>query len=99
MSGSEHSDDAELRQPSARNSVDVDFSAVSSNYARIIPRLRRNIVILSCLLIVPAFWYYRIPGSLGFACGAAVSYVNFRFLARGVESLADRVIHRNSREK
>jgi hypothetical protein len=36
---------------------------------------------------------------MGFALGAAVSYVNFRSLTRGVEGLADRIVNRNSREK
>jgi hypothetical protein len=31
--------------------------------------------------------------------GAAVSYVNFKSLTRGVEGLADRIVNRNSREK
>jgi ATP synthase I chain len=36
---------------------------------------------------------------IGFAFGAAVSYVNFHSLTRGVEGLADRIVNRNSREK
>src|SRR6202035_2491202 len=38
-------------------------------------------------------------GSIGFAFGAAVSYVNLRSLTRGVEGLGDRIVNRNSREK
>src|SRR5208282_1480118 len=51
-------------------------------YNRIIPRVLRNMMLLSILLLAPAFWFYRWPGSIGFAFGAAVSYVNFRFLVR-----------------
>jgi len=36
---------------------------------------------------------------IGFAFGAAVSYVNFRSLTRGVESLADRIVNRNSAKR
>jgi ATP synthase I chain len=66
---------------------------------RIIPRVMRNIVIASMLLLGPLFWFYGWVGAIGFAFGAAVSYVNFHSLKRGVEGLADRVVNRNSREK
>ena len=70
-----------------------------SIYERIIPRVLRNMLVASVLLLGPAFWFYRWAGSIGFAFGAAVSYVNFRSLTRGVEGLADRIVNRNSREK
>ena len=70
-----------------------------SIYERIIPRVLRNMLVVSVLLLGPAFWFYRWAGSIGFAFGAAVSYVNFRSLTRGVEGLADRIVNRNSREK
>ena len=70
-----------------------------SIYERIIPRVLRNMLVASVLLVGPAFWFYRWAGSIGFAFGAAVSYVNFRLLTRGVEGLADRIVNRNSREK
>jgi hypothetical protein len=68
-------------------------------YERIMPRVLRNLVVASVLLIGPAYWFYRWAGAIGFAFGAAVSYVNFRSLKRGVEGLADRVVNQNSREK
>ena len=68
-------------------------------YERIIPRVLRNMLVVSVLLIGPAFWFYGWAGSIGFAFGAAVSYVNLRSLTRGVEGLADRIVNRNSREK
>ena len=69
------------------------------SYERIIPRVLRNMLVASVLLLGPAFWFYRWAGSIGFAFGVAVSYVNFRSLTRGVEGLADRIVNRNSREK
>ena len=69
------------------------------SYERIIPRVLRNMLVVSFLLLGPAFWFYRWAGSIGFAFGVAVSYVNFRSLTRGVEGLADRIVNRNSREK
>jgi hypothetical protein len=68
-------------------------------YERIIPRVLRNMLVASVLLLGPAFWFYGWAGSIGFAFGAAVSYVNFRSLTRGVEGFADRIVNRNSREK
>jgi hypothetical protein len=68
-------------------------------YERIIPRVLRNMLVVSALLLGPAFWRYRWAGSIGFAFGAAVSYVNFHSLKRGVEGLADRIVNQNSREK
>jgi len=68
-------------------------------FERIIPRLLRNILVLSILLVGPAFWFYRSRGAVGFAFGAAISYVNFRSLSRGVEGLTKRIVDQNSREK
>jgi len=70
-----------------------------STYEGIIPRILRNLVVVSGLLLAPVFWVYRWSGSLGFALGAAVSYINFRSLTRGVEALADRIVNQQSREK
>jgi hypothetical protein len=75
------------------------FSGEAARFERIVPCVLRNIAVLSALLLAPVFWYYRIAGAIGFGFGAAVSYVNFRSLARGVEGLTDRVVNRNSREK
>jgi hypothetical protein len=71
----------------------------STKYERIIPRLLRNMLLFSLVLLGPAFWFYGWAGALGFACGSAVSYVNFRSLKLGVEGLADRVVNRDSPEK
>jgi hypothetical protein len=70
-----------------------------TKFERIIPRVLRNILVTGVLLLGPAFWFYRWVGAIGFAFGAAVSYVNFRSLTRGVEGLADRVVNQSSREK
>jgi hypothetical protein len=80
-------------------SLDERKIAENSIYERIIPRVLRNMLVVSVLLVGPAFWFYGWAGSIGFAFGAAVSYVNLRSLTRGVEGLADRIVNRNSREK
>jgi hypothetical protein len=66
---------------------------------RIIPRLLRIIVVLTLLLLVPMFWFYHLAGAVGFTFGAAVSYINFRTLSRGVEGLTARVVDQQSKEK
>lgn len=72
---------------------------VEAFYARAIPRMLRTMLVVSVLLLLPVFWCYGWAGLIGLAAGCAVSYVNFRVLARGVEALADRVVNRASREK
>jgi ATP synthase I chain len=83
--------------------VQLDPSATSRDqtlsFERIIPRVLRNMMIFSFLLLGPAFWFYRWAGTIGFAFGAAVSYINFRSLTRGVEGLTDRIVNQHSREK
>jgi hypothetical protein len=69
------------------------------SFERVIPRVLRNILLFSVLLLAPVFWFYGWTGSIGFALGAAVSYANFHSLKRGVEGLADRIVNRDSREK
>jgi ATP synthase I chain len=66
---------------------------------RIIPRVLRNILVISVVLLGPVFWYDRWAGAIGFALGAAVSYFNFRSLTRGVEALTERIVNHGSREK
>jgi len=68
-------------------------------YARALPRMLRTMLIASVLLLVPMYYFYGWAGLIGVAAGSAVSYVNFRALARGVEGLADRIVNRQSEEK
>jgi ATP synthase I chain len=67
--------------------------------ARALPRMFRTMLVVSALLLGPAFWRYGWPGATGFAAGAAVSCINFRALQRSVEALAERIVNRQSREK
>lgn len=68
-------------------------------YSRAVPRVLRVMLFASVVLLLPAYRFYGWVGTLGFAAGSAVSYVNFRALTRGVEGLTDRIVNRNSREK
>jgi hypothetical protein len=44
-------------------------------------------------------WRYGAPATIGFAAGAAISWLNFHFLARGVEKLAERIVKQDSPER
>jgi hypothetical protein len=59
----------------------------------------RTMLVVSVVMVVPIFWFDGWAGAIGVAAGSAVSYVNFRALARSVEALADRVVNRHSQEK
>jgi hypothetical protein len=72
---------------------------LESFYARAIPRMLRIMLVASVVLLAPAFWFYGWVGAIGFASGAAVSCINFLALARGVEGLAERIVHQHSQEK
>lgn len=79
--------------------ISGDDLRLDSFYSRAIPRMLRTLLVVSVLALLPAFWFYGWLGLIGIAAGAAVSYVNFRALARGVEGLVDRVVDRQSQEK
>ena len=72
---------------------------IEAFYARAMPRMLRTMLVVSVLLLFPVFWFYGWAGLIGVAAGCAVSYVNFRVLARGVEALSDRIVNRASQEK
>jgi len=76
-----------------------DNSALDDFYGRAIPRMLRIMLITSVVALGPAFWFWGWPGAAGVAAGAAVSYINFRTLVRGVEALGDRIVNRHSRER
>src|SRR5258708_2993638 len=100
MNGREDFDRAAVAPPAEtgddRTVLSIDER---TKFERIIPRVLRNMLVVSVLLVGPAFWFYRWAGAIGFAFGAVVSCVNFKSLTRGVEGLSDRIVNRNSREK
>src|SRR5260370_42526443 len=68
-------------------------------YARTIPRMLRIMLVLGVLSLGPVFWFYGWAGAIGGAAGSAVSYINFRTLIRGVETLGGRIVNRQSKER
>ncbi len=83
----------------ANTGVPASDAKLEAIYARALPRMLRVLLVVSIPLVVPAYRFYGWPGAIGFAAGALVSYINFRALARGVESLVERVVNQHSREK
>lgn len=79
--------------------VPASDAMLAALYERALPRMLRVMLVVSLPLLVPAYWFYSCPGTIGFAAGALISYVNFRALARGVEGLADRIVSQHSRER
>ncbi|MBI1741074.1 MAG: ATP synthase subunit I [Acidobacteriales bacterium] len=77
----------------------TENAASESFYSRALPRMLRTMLVVSVLLLFPVFWFYGWVGAIGVAAGSAVSYINFRALARGVEALADRIVNQHSQEK
>jgi hypothetical protein len=90
---------SEREQDDAAENLDARLIDDRLIQERIVPRVLRNMLLLSVALLVPAFWFYGWAGAIGFGFGAAVSYLNFRSLKRGVEGLTDRVVNQNSRER
>jgi ATP synthase I chain len=59
-------------------------------YTGALDRISRLMVMLAVVLSAAAWWRYGWRMALGFACGSAVSYLNFFWLKRVVTALADR---------
>ena len=47
---------------------------------------------LALLSPLAAWWLFGWRTALGLACGSVVAYLNFQWLKRGVEGLADRIV-------
>jgi hypothetical protein len=97
-----------MAEPPTTDASDSEFSSAELSPAdrrlqafndRALARMFKTMLVVSVLLLVPAFWKYKSAGAIGFAAGAAVSCINFRALQRSVEALADRIVNRQSREK
>ena len=68
-------------------------------FAGAIRRILKFTLVIAALLLIPVCWRFGIATTLGFAAGAAVSWVNFQSLRRGVDGLAERVAGRQSSQR
>ena len=62
-------------------------------YAAAATRIPRFMIVLAILLTLGALLRFGWRIALGFACGCAIAYLNFHWLERVVNALADRVTH------
>jgi hypothetical protein len=68
-------------------------------YSGAIRRIPRILAALAVAFLGPVWFAFGLATALGFAAGAAASWLNFHSLARGVEGLADRIVNTQSRER
>lgn len=66
---------------------------------RALPRIRRFMLILMTAGILTSLVLFRWPVAAGFAVGAAISYVNQRWLERAISALGDRITNEQSTER
>jgi len=70
--------------PEAQTAADIFFS-------KAIDRIRRSIIVLGAV-VFPLIWIrYGFLSASGFLLGVVISYVNFHWLTRAVNALADRI--------
>jgi hypothetical protein len=67
-------------------------SAADRFFAAAIPRMLRFVLILGAIFTLGAAWRGGWITALGFGAGCFVSYLSFRSLSKGVQSLASRIV-------
>jgi ATP synthase I chain len=81
------------------NTPSAPSDVVDPFYNGAVRRIARATVIWAVMFIPIVAWRYGAPATIGFAAGAAISWLNFHFLARGVEKLAERIVKQDSPER
>ena len=86
-------------EPSSREPEAQPSTAADIFYSKAIDRIRQSIVVLGAV-VFPLIWLrYGVLSAGGFLLGAAISYVNFRWLTRAVNALADRIAADSNRNE
>lgn len=62
-------------------------------------RITRNILFVAAVGFPIVAWRWGMAGLTGFLIGAFLSYLNFLWLSRGVEAIAERITQQGSDEK
>jgi hypothetical protein len=68
-------------------------------YAGALRRILRVLLVLGALAPLVVWWFYGFATAAGFFLGSALSWLNFKWLVRGVEGLVDRIVDAQSRER
>jgi hypothetical protein len=74
-------------------------SAAEQFYDSALARIRGFMLGLSGLGLLLSTWFFGWQGLVGFAVGAAISYVNHRWLERMVDAIGSRITTGQSRER
>jgi len=75
----------------------TDDQTAEAFYSGALPRIRRYMIVLAPPLAITVWAVFGWEAGLGFVIGCAVGYVNFHWLKKGVEALADRVTRTGQR--
>jgi uncharacterized membrane protein SpoIIM required for sporulation len=58
-------------------------------FAGAVHRILKFTLIIAALLVIPTLWRFGLATAVGFAVGAAISWINFQSLRRGVDGLVE----------
>jgi ATP synthase I chain len=78
---------------------ETTFSNSDQFFDRSLERIRKLILAFAVVGLLVCVVFFRWPVAAGFATGAAVSYVNHRWMERAVEGLGERITTSLSRER
>ena len=79
-----------------KTSTENSERAAESFYSGALGRIRRLMLAIGVVAIVAVWMKFGGRMALGLGCGAAVAYLNFHWLERGVSGLAERVTESNA---
>ena len=66
---------------------------------RALARIRKFLLVLSGIGVLVCLVFFRWPVTAGFVVGAAISYLNQRWLERAIEALGERITNQQSHER
>jgi small-conductance mechanosensitive channel len=66
---------------------------------RALARIRKFLLALSGIGVLVCVAFFRWPVTAGFVVGAAISYLNQRWLERAIDALGERITNQQSRER
>jgi hypothetical protein len=72
--------------------------AAAAVYSGALPRIRSFMLALAPAAALVGWWRLGWRAALGLAGGCAIAYLNFHWLKRGVEGLADRIVDAGKRQ-
>lgn len=80
------------------NSLEQPSTVAESFYARALPRISRFMLALCVVGSTAAWAAFGWRAAAGFACGSVIAYLNFHWLKRAVNALADSITQSGQRQ-